>query len=92
MSKHKTFDFRLAPRFEELIADQKETCHSEFQIGINTFGQGQKKCKDRCNTNAECNYYFFTNDIDGWCALYSACHKRRTSDISGSTFMKTGNS
>jgi len=78
------------PPFEELIVDQKETCHTEFQIGRNTKRQGQKKCKDRCNTNAECNYYFFTNDINGYCALYSACHKRRTPAIPGSTFMKTG--
>ena len=91
MSKHQTFDFHLAPRFEELIADQKETCNTEFQIGRNTKGQGWNKCRDRCTSNAECNFYFFTTK-EGWCSLYSACHKRRTPGLSGSTFMKTGTS
>ena len=90
LSLHQIFDSYLVPHFEEFIADQKETCHTRFQIGENTKEEEQNKCKDRCSTNTECNYYFFSNDKIGWCALYSACHIRRSTFMSGSIFKKRG--
>ena len=71
-----------------MIADQKETCHTDYQIGKSTKGEGRNKCKERCTANAECYYYFFTNGIAGWCSLYSACDKRRFPAQSGSTFKR----
>ena len=92
MPKHLTFNFHLVPRFHELITDQKESCHRDYAIGTATKGEGQDKCREKCNTNAECKFYFFTLDTNGWCELYKACDKKRTTAISGSTFWKIGNS
>jgi len=74
--------------FREMISNQRETCHTDDQIGTNTKEEGENRCRERCSTNAKCNYFFFTYDKNGWCVLYSACQKRRKPWLSGSTFKR----
>ena len=50
---------------------------------------GLKLCKDKCNSDVNCNYIFFNDDK--FCGLYSACDPTRTPSVSGLTLTKTGN-
>jgi len=80
--------------FEEFIVDVKETCDNKFKIGESTFNKGEDTCRERCRTNPDCNYYFYTfketcNDKE-WCVLYKDCSERRIPGCNGRTFRKTG--
>ena len=77
-------------KFESFIADQTKTCASEYQTpGDNVQVQEAEICEEKCSSNLDCNYYFYSNN--GWCNLYSACDTTRTPKQSGSTFRKRGN-
>jgi len=79
--------------FEEFIVDVKETCDDKFKIGESTFNEGEDTCRERCRSDADCNYYFYTfkdycNDKE-WCVLYKDCSKTRIPGCNGRTFTKT---
>jgi len=85
--------------FEEFIVDVKETCDNKFKIGESTFNKGEDTCRERCRSDPDCNYYFYTsketcNDFfESYmalnCDLYKDCSKRRTPGCNGRTFRKT---
>jgi len=85
--------------FEEFTVDVKETCATKFQIGENRFNEGEDTCRERCRSDPDCNYYFYTsketcNDFfESYmalnCDLYKDCSKRRTPGCNGRTFRKT---
>ena len=81
-------DFYIDSLFEEIISSKRETCALEFLIGNGIQGQGRDACMDKCGTNSECKYYFFTDD--NWCSLYTSCNTKRTPGTIGSTFKKIG--
>ena len=80
--------------FEEFIDDVKETCATKFQIGENRFNEGEDTCRERCSSDPDCNYYFYTFketcDDKEWCVLYKDCSERRIPGCNGRTFRKTG--
>ena len=90
-----SFNFKLdVDGFEDITVDVKETCATKFQIGENRFNEGEDTCKERCRSDPDCNYYFYTfketcNDKE-WCVLYKDCSKRRIPGCNGRTFRKTG--
>ena len=79
--------------FEGFIAGVKETCATKFQIGKNTFNEGEDTCRERCRSDPDCNYYFYTFketcDDKEWCVLYKDCSERRIPGCNGRTFRKT---
>ena len=89
-----SFNFKLVDNgFEELIVDVKETCATKFKIGESTFDEGEDTCKERCRSDPNCNYYFYTfkEGCDAeWCVLYKDCSEKRIPVCKGRTFRKTG--
>jgi len=81
--------------FEEFIVDVKETCANKFKIGESTFGEGEDTCRERCRSDPDCNYYFYTFketcDDKEWCVLYKDCSERRIPGCNGRTFRNTVN-
>ena len=89
-----SFNFKLVNNgFEEFIVDGKETCDNKFKIGLPPI-IGEDTCRERCRSDPECNYYFYTFketcDDKEWCALYKDCGERRIPLCNGRTFRKTG--
>jgi len=79
--------------FEEFIVDAKETCDNKFKIGESTLNEGEDACRERCRSDPDCNYYFYTFketcDNKEWCVLYKDCSEKRFPHCNGRTFRKT---
>ena len=90
-----SFNFKLVNNgFEEFIGDAKETCDNKFKIGESTLNEGEDACRERCRSDPDCNYYFYTFketcDNKEWCVLYKDCSEKRFPHCNGRTFRKTG--
>ena len=78
--------------YEKLIDNRAEACDKS---GDNQPFSGstysQQECEKKCNENLECSFISFT--LSGWCALYKACEKRRTTNKATSIFkrVRSGN-
>ena len=72
-------------KFEDYLVDMKQTCGGEDMIGSPTRDLTMEECFERCNTNAKCKFFFFTDqcignkacpkESKGCCALFGKCNK-----------------
>ena len=57
--------------------------------GINVIDKRVSECKNRCETNTKC-IYFFVNSAINQCKLYQSCDDFEPIDDPGITFSKQG--